>query len=204
MRVCLIPSLAVNLPAADNGDGHPRSLVQAGGDLSNGTNDVHAVDNLAKDDVPAIKLRSPFEQNHELRAVAVATLVGHAKNPGLSVSPREVLVIEGGAVDALPARAGVRVEVPRLHQVFARAEEGAPLITKPLPSSSANAVLAGAESPKVLRCARRDVGKKLEDYSTTSAVANGDIQEDPRILHHGNPLRSARALGPQRMPSVEP
>lgn len=71
--------------------------------------DIHAIDDLAKDGVLAIEVRRGGQGDEELAAVGAGPAVGHGQDALAGVSARGVeLVLELAAVDGLAARARAR------------------------------------------------------------------------------------------------
>ena len=61
-----------------------------------------STDDLAEDDVFSVKPACPRQQDEELRAVRITTLIGHRHPTRGSVTQYEVLVHEPLPVDAAP------------------------------------------------------------------------------------------------------
>ena len=79
--------------------------------------DVHAISDLAKDDVLAVEMRSWTEAEEELRSVCTWAGVGHGKNTPHVVSVFEVLIRKLSPVDRLSASAvGVREVTTLSHE----------------------------------------------------------------------------------------
>ena len=76
--------------------------------------DVHALDDLAKDGVAAVEPVRLGRRDKELAAVGVGAGVGHGEQAGAGVLQAEVLVAEGAAVDRLATRAVVICEIATL------------------------------------------------------------------------------------------
>ena len=99
----------------------------------NGADDLHSLNDLAKDDVLAIEPRGGDGGDEELRAVGVGTSVGHREEAGASVLELEVLILELGAVDGLATSAVALGEVTTLeHEVLDDAVEGRALVVEGL------------------------------------------------------------------------
>jgi len=99
--------------------------------------DLHAFDNLTKDDMLAIQPRSLGSANKELRTVGVGSSVGHAEDARAGVLELEVLVLELVAIDGLASSAVVVGEVSALaHEVGDDAVEGRALVPESLLSGA--------------------------------------------------------------------
>mmetsp|Transcript_13132 Transcript_13132/g.37787 ORF Transcript_13132/g.37787 Transcript_13132/m.37787 type:complete len:303 (-) Transcript_13132:45-953(-) len=182
-RVGHVALLRAGLPATHDRDGHPRLLVLVDGDLRDGPDDIHAVHDLAEHEMLPVQSRALFQRDEELRAVRVATAVGHAEDAGLCVPSGEVLVVEGASVDTLAAVAVVELEVPGLDEiVLLRPEDGTTLVAQPLPRGPTDAILAGAEAPEVLGRPRGEVVEELEDHAATAPASDRDVEVDPRAF----------------------
>ena len=73
-----------------------------------------ALGHAAEHNVLSVKPGSLRGAQEELRAVGVGASVGHGQHALAGVLQREVLVLEGAAVDGLAARAVVRSEITTL------------------------------------------------------------------------------------------
>lgn len=105
-------------------------------------NDIHALYDVAEDDVSAVQPGGLDGGDEELGAVGVGASVGHGEDAGAGVLQDEVLVGELLAVDGLATSAVVVREVAALqHEVGDDTVEGGALVTE--------AFLSGAQSTEV-------------------------------------------------------
>lgn len=142
------------------GDLDHLGALAAGGrtDGLDSCNNVHALGDLAEDDVLAIEMGGGHGGHEELGAVSIGPGIGHGQKPGLVVTKSELLVFELAAVDGLTATAGPLGEVATLeHELGDYAVEYAVLVVQRL-ARLPHALLAGAESAEVLGSAGNDVG----------------------------------------------
>lgn len=109
------------LSSVDDGDLFSRAVTGALLHVLHRVDDVHALDDIAKDDLPkarsaknkridlathvlAIEPRGRDGSDEELGPVGVATRVGHREATRASVLELEVLIRESSAIDGLPGR----------------------------------------------------------------------------------------------------
>jgi hypothetical protein len=150
----------------------------AGPDLLDGLDDVHALDDLAEDDVLAVEPGGGDGADEELGAVGVGPGVGHGEDAGAGVLADELLVGELLAVDGLAAGAVAAGEVAALaHEVGDHAVERRPLVVERL-AAPARALLAGAERAEVLRRAGHLVGVQLHHDLPGRGAADGHVEEN--------------------------
>merc|ERR1712216_873647 len=104
MLLPLLTEKRSELAAVLNGDllrcgaaGGPHSL--------NLGHNVHALEDLAKDDVPAIEPRSLYRRDEELRTVRAWPSIGRAQEPGAGVLDVKVLIGQLLAINALSTNA---------------------------------------------------------------------------------------------------
>jgi len=134
------------------------------------SDDVHALGDLAEDDVLAIKPARNGSRHKELRAVRVRAAVGHREEARSRVLCAEVLVGKLLAVDAASAGAVLSGKVTTLaHETRDDAVKRRALV--------AHAFLAGAECTEVLDGFRYDVVVHLEDNSAGRLATDGHIKE---------------------------
>jgi len=166
-----------NLTAINNND-ITEWLAVASRVILNGSNNVPARDNLAEDDVLAIKMGSVVEGQEELRAVGVRARVGHGEVTAGSMLVVKVLVIElfSVSIDALATGAVTIGEVTTLgHEAIDDTVELAALVAE------AFTLLASAEYSEVLR-GLRSVTIQLHNNSANLTAANCDVEVDIREL----------------------
>jgi len=131
---------------------------------------IHALDNLAKHNVLAIKPLGLGGTQEELTAIGVGSSVGHRKDSRSGVLELEVLVLELVSVDRLSTGSVVVGEVTALaHEVRDHTMEGRSL--EPV------ALLSGAQGTEVLRGLGHNVLTQLHDNSSHGGAISGDIEE---------------------------
>mmetsp|Transcript_8227 Transcript_8227/g.23432 ORF Transcript_8227/g.23432 Transcript_8227/m.23432 type:complete len:254 (-) Transcript_8227:1069-1830(-) len=141
--------------------------------------DVHALHDLAEDDVLVVEVRRLGGGDEELAAVGVLAGVGHGQQPRLVVLEGEVLVLEARAVDALAAGAVPVGEVAALdHEVGDDAVERAALVAHAL----ARRAVARAERLEVGDGARYDGLEKRHDDAPLRLAADADVEEHARAV----------------------
>jgi len=151
-------------------------------------NDIHALDDLSKDDVLAVQPAGLGGADKELGAVSVGTSVGHGKDTWTSVCQLEVLVLELVTVDGLATSTVVGCEITSLaHKVRDDPVEGGSLVTKSL--------LAGAQGTEILGSLGDDIGPELHDNPTHRGAVGGHIK-----VHAGRHFLIA-VTGQQWVPS---
>lgn len=154
-----------------------------GAALLESLDDVHALDDLAKDAVLAIEPWAWDSGDEELAAVRVRTSVGHGEHARNGVLLLEVLISELGAVDGLTTSAVASGEVTTLdHEVWDDTMELAALVVKWL-AGLADALLASAKAAEVLGSLRDDIREELENDPASGLATDGDVEEDPRTAH---------------------
>ena len=160
--VCLELSAVGNLHLGTGG-------TRGAADRLDGADDIHALDDTAKDAVLAVQPASLSGAEEELRAVGVGTRVGHGENARTRVLQLKVLVGKLVAVDGLASRSVVVGEVTSLtHEPRNDTVEGAALVAK--------ALLAGAEGTKVLGRLGDDVGAEFHHDAACGLAADGDVE----------------------------
>jgi hypothetical protein len=160
----------------------------AGAHLLDGLDDVHALDDLAEDDVLAVEPRGRDGADEELGAVGVGPGVGHGEHTGGGVLAHELLVGELLAVDGLAAGAVPAGEVAALaHELGDDAVEGGALVVERLPGL-AHALLARAQRAEVLRGLGHLVGVQLHHDPARRGAADGHVEEDARVRHRDREL----------------
>mmetsp|Transcript_9809 Transcript_9809/g.24474 ORF Transcript_9809/g.24474 Transcript_9809/m.24474 type:complete len:262 (+) Transcript_9809:106-891(+) len=166
-----------DLATVSDGDllGRRSASASEGLDL---VDDVHAVDDLAEDDVPPVEPGGGHGRDEELRSVGVRAGVGHGEHAGAGVLELEVLVLELRSVDGLAASAGAVGEVASLdHELRDDPVEGGVLVVEGL-AGLAHALLASAERAEVLD-GFGDVVAEEADHDPAEALAVGlDVEED--------------------------
>jgi hypothetical protein len=75
-------------------DRDTRFVLHIGWYLSQLPDDVHAFDDLTKNHVFTVQMRTLFQGNKELAGVGVFTAVSHRQNTGMSMTPLEIFVLE--------------------------------------------------------------------------------------------------------------
>lgn len=160
--------LELTAVADDNFAGGLSTLRSVGLEL---LDDIHALDDGAKDHVFVIQPGRLHCCDEELTAVAVRPGIRHRHHTWSSVLEREVLVLELVAVDGLAAGAIVLGEVAALaHEVGDDAVEGAALVAK--------ALLAGAQSAEVLSCLRNHIRSQFDDDSSNGRIIHSHVKEN--------------------------
>ena len=92
----------------------PARLSRVRTNRVNRLDDVHALDDLAEDDVLAVEPGRLGRAEEELGPVRAGARVGHAQHAGARVLQPEVLVLELVPVDGLPARSVLVRKIPSL------------------------------------------------------------------------------------------
>ena len=109
------------------------------------SDNVHALDDGAKNNVTIVQPRGLDRSNEELGSVGVGSSVGHRHDAGSGVLQDEVLILELVSVDGLASGSVVVLEVATLaHEIRNHTVEGGTLV--------AEALLSGAESAEVFTC----------------------------------------------------
>jgi len=132
--------------------------------------DIHALDDLAEDDVLAVQPLRLGRAQEKLAAVCVGAGVSHRQDSRSGMLEGEVLVLKLVSVDGLAAGSVVVGEVAALaHEVGDHSVEGGPLEPVPL--------LAGAQGTEVLRGLGHHVFTELHDNTSQGCTVGGDIEE---------------------------
>jgi hypothetical protein len=132
-----------------------------------GRDDIHTLDDTAKDDVLAIEPSSLDGGQEELRAVGVGTSVGHREEARTGVLELEVLIGELVAIDRLATSAITAGEVATLaHELRNDTVELGALVVQWL-AALAHALLAGAQSTEVLGSAWNNIVEELRAHTHT-------------------------------------
>jgi len=98
---------------------HSFSKYLRSGGVLNGRNDVHAFQNLAKDNVLPIQPGGLDSGDEELRSIGILTSVGHRQKTGCGVAKLKVFVSEASTVDGLATGSVMVGEVTSLdHEVL--------------------------------------------------------------------------------------
>lgn len=109
------------------------------------SDNIHALDNGAKDNVTIVQPGGLDGGNKELGSVGVGSSVGHRHDARSGVLQDEVLILELVSVDGLASGSVMVLEVATLaHEVRNHTMEGGTLVAK--------ALLSGAESAEVFTC----------------------------------------------------
>ena len=141
-------------------------------------NGSEPIDDLAKNDMLAVKMRHRVEGDIELGAVCVRAGVGHGELVGLAVLEEEVLVVELCSVDGFSALAVAAREVASLsHEAGNDSVEHAALVAK----RDAIGCRAGCSLGKrgeVLDGLRHGVAVQANDDSTGILSVNLEVEED--------------------------
>jgi len=131
--------------------------------------DVHSLDDGAKDHVFAIEPAGGGGAQEELRAVGVGARVRHREDTGAGVLEGEVLVGEFVAVDRLAASAVVVREIATLaHETGNDSVEAG--------SGISEALFSGAEGAEVLGGARDNVVAQFHHDASGILSANGHVK----------------------------
>jgi hypothetical protein len=75
-------------------DRDARLVLHIGRYLSQLPNDVHAFDDLTKNHVFPVQMRTLFQGNKELAGVGIFTAVSHRQHAGMCMTPLEIFVLE--------------------------------------------------------------------------------------------------------------
>lgn len=109
------------------------------------SDNIHALDNSAKDNMTVVQPGGLHGGDEELGTVCVGSSVGHGHNAGSSVLKDEVLIFELVSVDGLSSSSVMVLEIATLaHEVRNDTVESGSLVTE--------ALLSGAESAEVFTC----------------------------------------------------
>lgn len=118
-------------------------------------NNIHALNNTAKDNVFAIQPGSLDSAQEELGTIGVGSSIGHGQDARASVTQGEVLIGKLLAVNGLPACSIAISEVTTLtHEVGDHTVEAAALVTE--------ALLPSAQGTEVLSSLRHDISTQLQ------------------------------------------
>lgn len=158
-------------------------LARGGANLLDGLHDVLALGNLTENAMLAVEPVANDGGDKELGTVGVGTGVGHGKQVRPVVAEDEVLISEFLAIDRFTTSAVAAGEVTTLkHELGNDAVKGGTLVVQRL-AGLAHALLAGAQTPEVLRSLGSLVGEELHHNPLGRAAANGDVKENTRICH---------------------
>ena len=145
--------------------------------------DIHALNDLAEDDVLAIEPWAWDGGDEELGAVSVLAGVCHGKKTWAGVLVLEVLISELLAVDGLATGAVHASEVTTLdHEVWDDTVEWAALVVEWL-ARAAVALLTSAEGTEVLGSLWNIISIKLEDDAASVGATDRDVKVHTRIAH---------------------
>ena len=173
------------LDLAARGDDHRKTRTA--------TVTAHALDSLhdflplrhpSKDDVLTVEVRRGAHREEELRSVRVGPGVGHRQQEGLRVAYDPVLELIGELrpVDRLAAGAVPVREVPALaHKPRDDTMEARPREVQ-LPAGLADALLAGAKAPEVLRRLGVVPLEELHLDAAGGPTRDLHVEEDDRIV----------------------
>src|SRR5580700_3825990 len=162
--------VGLQLPAVGDHDLGTR-LAASGAEAFNFLDDVHALDDLAKDDVTAIEPWRFHGAQEELRAVGARASVGHAEHARLGMFQFEILVFKFVAVDRFAAR-------PEMLRIGRKVP---PLAHKPgndamkRASFVAETLLARAQGAKVLRRFGDDVAPQFDHDAAQLLAVRRDV-----------------------------
>jgi len=126
--------------------------------------DIHAFDNLSKDNVFTVQPGSFGSTDEELAAIGVGSSVGHAENSGSGVLQLKVLVLELITVDRLAPSSVVVGEVTALaHEVGDHAVEGGSLVP--------HSLFTSAKSTEIFSGLWDHIRSQLHDNAAHGAAA---------------------------------
>ncbi|TXG48638.1 hypothetical protein EZV62_024513 [Acer yangbiense] len=152
-----------------------------GTDFLNGFHDVKPLDDLTEEDVGAIEPLVLCVRDEKLGVVGVWVGICHGEDPGTSVLVYEVFIGESVATYGLTSES---IEVCQAssceHRAGNHVVEDCSLVVEwhPVPADS---LLAGAKSPKILRCYGGSVDEKLYHKSTSRMAADVQVKEHSRV-----------------------
>lgn len=150
---------------------------------------VHALLNLAEDDVLTIEPAGDDGGDEELGTVSVTASVGHREETGAIVLKLEVLVLELGSVDRLTTSTVSSSKVTALkHELRDDTVENAPLIME------AVALLASAKGAEIFGSLRDDIGKELEGDAADLIAVGSNVEEDNGVGHGGGTEESSERI----------
>lgn len=136
-------------------------------------NDIHALDNLSKDNMLAIQPRSLGSAKEKLGSVGVGSGIGHAQDSRSGVLQLEVLVFELVAVDGLASSSVVVGEVSALaHEVGDHAVEGGSLV--------AHSLFTSAKSTEILGGPGDHIRSQLHDDAAHRAASSSHVKVNTR------------------------
>jgi len=148
---------------------------------------VHALDDGAKDDVLVVQPRGLDRADKELGAVSVGAGIGHGQNTRSDVLKLEVFVGKLFAVDGLAAGAVVVGEVATLaHEVRNDPVKATALEAEPL--------LTGAQGTEILSRLGDNIRTELHDDATDRLAVDGHVEK-----HLGQHLCSERTANGIRL-----
>lgn len=118
-------------------------------------NNIHTLNNIAKDNMLAVQPGSLNSAKEELGAIGVRSSIGHGQDARAGVTQSEVLISKLGAIDGLPTSAIAGCEVTTLtHEVGDHTMETAALV--------AEALLTSTQGTEVLSSLGHNVGTQLQ------------------------------------------
>jgi len=170
IRMTDYPGIHLELSRVSDGN-LSRGLSALGSIAFDLLDDIHTIDDLAKNDVLSVQPLGLGGGQEELGAVGVSSSVGHRQHSRSRVLQLEVFVSKLLSVDGLASSAVVVGEVASLaHEVGDDTVESASLVTESL--------FAGAKGPEVLSSLGDDVITELHGDASKRRVAGGDVEED--------------------------
>merc|ERR1719240_1279952 len=181
MRLCRRRGLGlgVHLELTRVGDGDLLGgLATLRADTLDGLHYVHALDDLAEDDVAPVEPRRLDSADEELRAVCARASVGHREHALTSVLELEVLIGKLLAVDGFAASAVAAGEIATLkHELRDHTVEDRALVVQRL-ARLAHALLASAESTEVLDSLGDRLAVEAHHDATRGLAIELDVKED--------------------------
>jgi len=159
-------------------------LAAAGTHLLDGLHHIQTLNDLSEHHMLAVKPRSGYGAQEELRTVGARACVGHRQHTRACMLPHEVLICELSSVDGLASSAVAGREVTTLaHELGDDTMESGTLIMEGFPHL-AHSFLASAQGPEVLRSLRSCIGVELHDDAPRRVAPDGDVEEHLWVGHH--------------------
>mmetsp|Transcript_12582 Transcript_12582/g.27172 ORF Transcript_12582/g.27172 Transcript_12582/m.27172 type:complete len:213 (-) Transcript_12582:10-648(-) len=170
--VCLLGQLA-----AVTDDNSLGGSARAGAHTLNLVNNIHALDDLAKDHVATVQPGGLDSGDEELRSVGVRASVGHGQHAWASVLQLEVLVRKPGAVDGLATSAVTASEVSTLdHELRNDPVELRTLEVQGL-AGLPHTLLTSAQGTEILYSLGDSLSEQTDHDATCWLATNLDIEE---------------------------